>query len=135
MGLLTSDIPLRKTAITNWGGAIHNPDSQQKALFVRGHITTRDFFSMFEHEFIYGAPWNAIADEHFQNVIVISEDINQKLFGGGNSVGKSIVYESNQYQVVGVIKRKPRTNPTRTEILAAIPLMVKYFIQPKCRAS
>lgn len=130
VGLLTSDIPLRKTAITNWGGAIHNPDSQQKALFVRGHITTRDFFSMFEHEFIYGAPWNAIADEHFQNVIVISEDINQKLFGGGNSVGKSIVYESNQYQVVGVIKRKPRTNPTYEIALYRWPQPEAQFYFP-----
>ncbi|QEY16299.1 hypothetical protein D0C16_10095 [Cellvibrio sp. KY-GH-1] len=112
MGLLASNIPLRKTAITNWGGSIHNPDLQQKALFVRGHITTHDFFSMFEHEFIYGAPWNATADDHFQNVIVISDDVNQQLFGGKNSVGKSVVYESAHYQIVGVVKKKLRTNPT-----------------------
>ncbi len=112
MALLASDIPLRKTAITKWGGSIHNPDIQQKALFVQGIVVTRDFFPMFEREFIYGAPWNATADQQFQNVIVINEDINQQLFNGENSVGKSVVYESIQYQVVGVTKKIRRTNPT-----------------------
>ena len=112
VALLTSDIPLRKTAITKWGGSLHNPDSKQQAMFVRGNIVTRDFFTMFELEFMYGSPWNATADQHFQNVMVISEETNQKIFNGENSVGKTLVYESVQYQVIGVVKKTHRTNPT-----------------------
>ncbi|PUA29179.1 MAG: hypothetical protein B0W54_00800 [Cellvibrio sp. 79] len=112
IALLASDIPLRKTAITKWGGSMHNPEIQQKAIFVRGNIVTRDFFSMFEREFIYGATWNATADQQFQNVIVINEDVNQKLFNGENSLGKSVIYENIQYQVVGVTKKVTHSNPT-----------------------
>lgn len=110
--LLASDIPLRQTAITKWGGAMHNPDSDQKAIYVRGNIVTRDFFPMFNLEFIYGAPWPQEADQHFQNVIVISEGINQKLFNGANSLGKTLVYESVQYQIIGVTRHQNNVNPT-----------------------
>jgi putative ABC transport system permease protein len=66
--------------------------------------TGRDFFAMFDVPFAYGAPWSKEADQSGEPVVVVSHETNQKLFGGGNSVGKALQAEGRQFQVVGVLK-------------------------------
>ena len=55
-----------------------------------GRVTYADFFTMFEPKFKYGAPWNHDQDESHARVVVLGKDINEKLFGGQDSTGKSM---------------------------------------------
>src|SRR3546814_18354535 len=50
--------------------------------------TTSDFFPMFDVPFRYGCGWSADDDARHARVTVISDDLNRKLFGGRDSVGK-----------------------------------------------
>lgn len=108
--LLKSNIPLRKTAMTLTGGTLSIPDGEIKPVLMRGRISTRDFFTMFDKKFIYGSAWDVSADLEPRDIIILSEETNKKLFGGKNSLGKSILFEGYAYQVVGVIESQKGNN-------------------------
>jgi putative ABC transport system permease protein len=62
-----------------------------------------DFFSMLDAPFKYGGSWSAADDEAGAPVIVMSRKLNDKLFAGANSVGKSLDIAGVAYRVVGVL--------------------------------
>jgi putative ABC transport system permease protein len=61
------------------------------------------FFDMFNMPFQYGGPWSKAADAKPEQVTVIDNATNQKLFGGDNSVGKTVRIGTRDYRVVGVL--------------------------------
>jgi len=66
-------------------------------------VTSSDFFAMFDVPFIYGGSWGKAADEAAEPVVVLSSQLNERLFGGENSVGKRLTMQDTQFQVAGVI--------------------------------
>jgi putative ABC transport system permease protein len=70
---------------------------------VSGYAVGSDFFSMFEVPFRYGGGWNAQGDEARAADVVISDALNQKLFGGADSVGRTINLGGHDYRVTGVL--------------------------------
>lgn len=66
-------------------------------------MTTRDFFSMFDVQFIYGGPWSKNADDGPEHVVVLSEGMNNKFFKGENSLGQTILMDGELFTVVGVV--------------------------------
>jgi putative ABC transport system permease protein len=68
-----------------------------------GRVTYSDFFAMFEPPFAYGAGWNHDQDSAHARVIVLTKDLNEKLFGGQNSVGKTVRMDGVDYSVIGVL--------------------------------
>jgi putative ABC transport system permease protein len=68
-----------------------------------GRVTTADFFTMFDVPFLYGSGWSRAADETPEPVVVLAKHLNDKLFGGVNSVGRLITLSGRQFRVVGVI--------------------------------
>lgn len=72
-----------------------------------GRASYADFFSMFEPPFKYGQAWSKVEDNEHARVIVLNKETNDKLFGGENSVGKSVRLDGNDYKVVGVLDRWP----------------------------
>lgn len=67
--------------------------------------TTADFFRMFDVPFRYGTPWDEAADRQRGRVVVISADLNNRLFGGDDSVGRMLRLGQTDVRVVGVLKR------------------------------
>jgi len=65
--------------------------------------TTADFFAMFDVPFMYGSGWDAAADQTEERVAVISSEMNQRLFGGEDSVGRMMTMNKEPYRVVGVL--------------------------------
>ena len=65
--------------------------------------TTGDFFAMFDTPFLYGGGWGASVDNNEEYVVVIGREVNERVFGGGNSVGETIVLNNQPYQVTGVM--------------------------------
>lgn len=61
-----------------------------------------DAFPMFDIPFLYGHGWTADEDASHAAVAVIGKELNEKLFNGGNSVGKNINLNGRDYRIVGV---------------------------------
>lgn len=77
------------------------PDSHPFQVTARS--TTADFFPMFDVPFLYGQSWDRTVDEAASQVIILGKAINDRLFGGEDSVGSTVVMNGDTYRVVGVI--------------------------------
>jgi putative ABC transport system permease protein len=62
-----------------------------------------DFFTMFEVPFRYGGPWDRKSDAKAEQVVVLGKAMNERLFGGENSVGRTVRIENREFKVVGVL--------------------------------
>jgi putative ABC transport system permease protein len=65
--------------------------------------TTADFFPMFGVPFLYGQGWSAADDAGKADVVVLSRELNERVFGGTNSVGRTLRFDNVGYRVVGVL--------------------------------
>lgn len=102
-----SEIPVRQTASFH-GNAYVRPQSEgnQKAQrpFQEGvRMTTADFFPMFDAPFRYGSGWDRAADAKPESVAVIGSDLNERLFGGRDSVGSTLRINDRDLKIVGVL--------------------------------
>lgn len=78
-------------------------DASKHPINVSGHAVYSEFFPMLDVPFLYGSGWSASDDSQRAAVAVISSKLNQKLFGGANSVGRTVNIEGKDYRVVGVM--------------------------------
>ncbi|MFK7886225.1 MAG: ABC transporter permease [Gammaproteobacteria bacterium] len=78
-------------------------DPELKPFFAGARMTDSDFFDMFQVPFVYGGGWSASVDQQAERVVVLTHRINEKFFGGENSVGKTIALGTERFKVVGVI--------------------------------
>lgn len=78
-------------------------NAQQQPFPQEGDAVSSDFFAMFDARFRYGGGWSANADDQRAAVVVISSALNQKLFGGADSVGREINLDAHVYRIVGVL--------------------------------
>jgi putative ABC transport system permease protein len=101
--LYRSDIPTRQLMMFRSSRVITPLKPGDKPFAVDTRVTTADFFAMFDVPFVYGGGWSRADDEGPAPVVVLSKYANQKLFGGVNSVGKSITIGDQQFRIVGVI--------------------------------
>jgi putative ABC transport system permease protein len=68
-----------------------------------GFAVTSEFFPMLDVPFEYGSGWSDADDAARAQVVVISRALNDKLFGGGDSIGKTLGINGRDYRVVGVL--------------------------------
>ncbi len=102
--LFDSNIPLRKV-LTYPVAAVIGAANQPRPLKTSSRVTTADFFAMFDVPFRFGNGWNASADAAPEPVIVLSHDLNEKLFGGANSVGQTMRWNGREFRILGVLER------------------------------
>lgn len=79
------------------------PDTGHPSLMTTMLSTHADFFPMFAVPFAFGGAWTAEDDERHARVAVISADLNEKLFGGDNSVGRTLRIRDAEVRIVGVL--------------------------------
>jgi putative ABC transport system permease protein len=103
MYLASSDIPERKVIMRKAFGVLTGGATATKPVPTTARITTSDFFSMFEVPFLFGGGWNAQADQAPAPIVVLSKEKNHKLFGGANSVGRTIRWDDREFRIVGVL--------------------------------
>lgn len=92
-------------------GVIEPEDADLLPISVTARANSADFFAMFNVPFIYGSAWSQQSDLNKEQVIVLSKKINDQIFGGENSIGKTIKFDSNIFKIIGVIDQwqpKPR---------------------------
>jgi putative ABC transport system permease protein len=83
---------------------ISAPGVNRPPLILTLQSTTSDFFPMFDVPFAYGGAWTPADETARAHVAVISSDLNDKLFDGKNSVGKTLRVRDSDVQIVGVLK-------------------------------
>ena len=83
---------------------VRAPETSLPPLMEMMLSTTSDFFPMFDVPFQYGGSWQPQDDEKHARVAVISADLNDKLFGGANSVGRTLQLRDTDVRIVGVLK-------------------------------
>lgn len=74
-----------------------------KPYLMLGRATYGDFFAMFEPPFRHGGPWSREQDAARARVTVLTRPTNEKLFGGEDSVGRTVRFDGVDYTVVGVL--------------------------------
>ncbi len=103
MALMESDIPTHHTAMHKTVMVVHPPNDSVQPTRHQIRMCFSDFFALFDVAFDFGGPWDAAADKGPEPVIVLSAETNEELFGGENSVGRSLRVEDQEFKVVGVL--------------------------------
>jgi putative ABC transport system permease protein len=102
MALFKAHAAPHQVAMYVSGFALTPSNPEVRPFQAQARATYTDFFPMFEVPFRYGAPWSAADDENHADVVVLSPELNDKVFGGANSVGKTLNLDGHDYRVVGV---------------------------------
>lgn len=93
----------RQAPVTNSALRLTAPGVNLPRLMADMLSTTTDFFPMFQVPFAYGAGWTALDDKKRARVAVISDALNRKLFGGADSVGRTLRLKDTDVRIVGVL--------------------------------
>ena len=94
----------RQALVVDSPAKVRATDSTRPPLMLAMLSTTSDFFPMFDVPFEYGSAWAPADDSERARVAVISSNLNDKLFGGKDSVGKILRLKSSDVRIVGVLK-------------------------------
>ncbi len=93
-----------RQAMMTGGSVSVEPDRQGLLpLVVDARYSSADLFAMFDVPFLYGTGWSAADDGSRARVAVIAKELNDKLFGGANSVGKTVRFNKTTFRITGVI--------------------------------
>ena len=93
----------RQAMMTGGNVAIEPATAGVAPFFADARYTSADFFPMFDAPFRFGGGWDSSADGNRARVAVISSELNEKLFGGQDSVGRSLQMDETTFTVVGVL--------------------------------
>lgn len=103
MALMKADKAYRQVASHRSSLVLEPEGDDEKPFSVSSRNTWADFFPMFDVKFIYGNGWDDSADSNLQRVVVLSKEMNERVFGGENSVGRNVRMNGMDFQVVGVL--------------------------------
>ena len=103
MALMRQHRARLQTALYPIVPTVYPDDPSQKPRSVPGHAIFASFFEMLDVPFRYGSAWSAADDDHHAMVVVIGNELNQRLFGGANSVGKNVRLDGHTYLIAGVL--------------------------------
>ena len=80
----------RRQVLSYSSGRVIQPEGDDELPFrASSRSTSADFFAMFDTPFLYGSGWDRSADDNEEYVVVINREINERVFGGENSVGRT----------------------------------------------
>jgi putative ABC transport system permease protein len=103
MALMRDHRAKRQSAIYLVAPSVIPAGAGRSPIPVDGYAVYNEFFPMLDVPFKYGSGWSADDDAHQAAVAVISDKLNQQVFGGGNNIGKTIDIEGKDYRVIGVL--------------------------------
>jgi len=78
--------------------------SGQAPFFASARYASADFFAIFEAPFQWGSGWSASDDASEARVVVISQSLNERLFGGADSRGRTLRLRDKDLTIIGVLK-------------------------------
>ena len=93
----------KQVAMYKIGLPVQPENKELKPFQSLGRVTYSEFFAMFEPPFQYGGGWNHDQDRDHARVVVLTHDLNEKLFGGQDSTGRTMRMNDIDYTIVGVL--------------------------------
>ena len=93
----------RQAAMFESSLIIEPANAEEMPFEATARVTTGDFFAMFNVPFIYGDGWDKSIDANAEAMVVLTRQLNERLFGGEDSVGRWVTMNSSRFQVAGVI--------------------------------
>jgi putative ABC transport system permease protein len=103
MALMEAGKADKQSAMFKLALPIQPENKELKPFRSLGRVAYTDFFGMFEPPFKYGGPWSHDQDVSHERVVVLGKEMNEKLFGGQDSVGKTVRMDDIDYTIVGVL--------------------------------
>ncbi|MCW8926415.1 MAG: ABC transporter permease, partial [Xanthomonadales bacterium] len=103
MALMKADKAYRQIASNKSSLVLEPQGDDERPFSILSRNTWADFFPMFDLQFLYGSGWDDSADNNIERVVVLSKETNERVFGGENSIGRSVRLSGMDYQVVGVL--------------------------------
>lgn len=94
---------IRRVAMAGVGLTFEVPGSDVRPEIVSARAATADFFDMFDVPFLHGGGWDRLADRDAGQVVVLSRELNQTLFGDEDSTGRTVKVGDVHLRVVGVM--------------------------------
>ncbi|HEU4670002.1 MAG TPA: ABC transporter permease [Dyella sp.] len=94
---------MRQSAIYAVAPVVYPARAGQHPGTVGGYAVDGEFFPMLDLPFLYGRGWSAAEDASAAPVVVLGRALNDRAFGGADSVGRSLDIAGRGYRVVGVI--------------------------------
>ena len=101
--LMHAETPATRQVHMYGSGAVVVPEGDEPPFEENIRATWHTFFQMFDVPFLYGQPWDRRDDDDRASIAIIGRELNDKLFNGENSVGRSIQLDDNFYKIAGVI--------------------------------
>jgi len=101
MHILKNDIATN--TMVHYQSKVYTRDINAKSLTRHQAVvraTTSGFFPLTDALFAFGGAWQ----QDYAKQIVIGDTFNQQVFGGGNSVGKTLEIDGKPFEIVGVLK-------------------------------
>lgn len=102
-GAMASEIPTYKSGMYKAQLTVHPEGENERPFRALTRMCFADFFPMFDVPFQYGGGWGSSVDKDLEQVVVLDQKTNKRLFGGANSVGRKVRIEDREFTVVGVI--------------------------------
>jgi putative ABC transport system permease protein len=127
-GLMRSDIPVHRTGIAAATVFVFPESDTVRPYQTTVRLCFADFFPMFDVPFRYGSGWSRKVDETLEHVVVLSEESNQRLFGGENSVGKQVRLGTQEFTVIGVLDHYQPTPQYYDVINNAMGKVREFFL-------
>lgn len=93
----------RETLTSKFSGILEPEGDDVRPFSIVGRGTTADFYPMFNVPFLHGTPWDESADRNLQQVVVITKQLNERLYGGDDSTGEILRLHGYNFQIVGVL--------------------------------
>lgn len=103
MNLLRAKRANRQALMTGGSVPIQPDSSAIDPFYVEARYTTADFFAMFGAPFLYGRGWTEADDGAHARDVVITRKLNDKLFDGADSVGRTLRIGGTTFRIVGVL--------------------------------
>ena len=103
MNLLRAHRARRQALMSGGSVAVQPVRSGFDPFFESARYTTAEFFPMFGVPFRYGGAWDAADDHARARLVVISDALNRRVFGGGDNVGKVLRLDGHAFRVIGVL--------------------------------
>jgi putative ABC transport system permease protein len=92
-----------QSAIYGIGVSVFPSTPGQHPATVGGYAVSSEFFPMLDVPFLFGHGWTPQDDASAATVVVISRALNDRVFGGRDSVGRVLEVGRHDYRVVGVL--------------------------------
>jgi putative ABC transport system permease protein len=105
MNLMNAETPAIRQVAMNRVSMVVRPEEGEDTSPFSANIrsTFGTFFNMFDTPFVYGSGWTRAEDDNMARVVVLNQEMNERLFGGRDSVGEQLRMDDEIFTVIGVL--------------------------------